>query len=408
MYQVINFLVPLLIYPLVIKKTGLLLFGKLAFSYALVGYFNVITDYGFNLSATRSIALKRGDMKAIRSVYTTVMAAKFLLLLACGLIFFLLLRLPVFRSDYWLHALSFTIVLGQVLMPVWLFQGMEDMKYLAVFNIVAKFFFAIGIIVFIRRPADYVFVNLLQGSGVIVAALACHVTARRKYGIRPVPIKISGIFKEIADSFVLFLSSFAVSVYVISNVFILGLLAGPAAVGYYSIAEKVYFAIKQLPAVFSQVIFQRVCQLAHERAETLVSFLKKVTVPFITFLLAVCAIAWFWADWIAHYFLPGSGPGLPYLIRILLITPVIIAFDVPAFQSLLAYNEQKRYGVILVSGCLLNVVLNVWLSKYFAAAGTAWSVLLTELYITVGLLAMFIKTIRVKKSLQYEKKSGIF
>lgn len=396
-YQVINFLVPLIIYPLVIKKIGLVLFGKVAFSYAFASYFNVITDYGFNLSGTRAIALKRGDNKAVSKIYSNIMAAKLLLLLVCAIIFVLLLQIPFFKNDYTLHILSFTIVLGQVLMPVWLFQGMEDMKYLACFNGIAKIFFAVGIVFFIRQPQHYVLVNLLQGGGVVLAALACHFIAWRKYDIRFITTNAREIYVELKEGFVLFLSSFAVSVYVISNVFILGLLAGPAAAGYYSIAEKVYFALKQLPAVFSQVIFPRVCQLTSKSAEHLVHFLNRVTIPFVVFLLIICVATWFGSEWIAHYFLPGAKPGLPHLIRILSVVPIIVALDVPAFQSLLAYNEKSRYGIILVSGCLLNIVINIFLSRSFGAEGTAWSVLLTELYITVGLMIMFGKTIQTKK-----------
>ncbi|MEO5890131.1 MAG: oligosaccharide flippase family protein [Ferruginibacter sp.] len=399
-YQVVNFLVPLIIFPIVIKKTGLENFGKIAFSYAFVNYFNVLTDYGFNLSATRNIAVSRLNIEAVRKIYTSVVVAKLLLFFISAIVFAGLLGIPFFREEYKLHLLSFTVVAAQVLMPLWLFQGMEDMKYLAIFNAFAKICFAILIIVFVQLPQHYLLVNFLLGIGGIIAAFACHLVARRTYKIHFVRITVRDISNELRDGFVLFLSSLAVNIYVISNVFILGIFASPLVVGYYSIAEKVYFAIKQLTSVFSQVIFPRICQLAKQSIDQLLVFQKKIFFPFLVCLLLICLVVWYYAGFIGNYFLPGDSGDVQLLIRIFCIVPIIVAFDIPAFQALLALNEKAKYSVVLISGCVLNVIANVFLAQRLGALGTTISVLLTELYITVGLMTMFGKVIKAKKQLQ--------
>jgi PST family polysaccharide transporter len=145
-YQVVNFLVPIVIVPIIISRVGLEKFGLIAFSYAFVNYFTVLTDYGFNLSATKNVSVHRHDPHMINRIFTTVMLSKLLFFALSFLLFSILLLIPIFQDHYQLHLASYMLVLAQVLIPVWLFQGLEDMKYLAVFNTMAKILYAVLII----------------------------------------------------------------------------------------------------------------------------------------------------------------------------------------------------------------------------------------------------------------------
>lgn len=390
-YQVVNFAVPLIIVPFIIKYVGIKNYGNIAFSYAFVNYFSVLTDYGFNLSATRSISIHRNDSNKVNSIYSTVMLTKLLFFIAALVVFCSLLFTPFFKEYFLLHLGSFALVLAQVLMPVWLFQGLEDMKYLAISNTVSKLLFAAFIIFFIRRQDDFVYVNLLQGIGGIIASLICHILILTKLKIKIVKVGWAEIVHEIKDGWMLFLSSFAVNIYVNSNAFILGLFASPVQLGYYSIAEKVYFALKQFGNVFSQVIFPQVCLLANQSMELLKKFQRKVFVPFLLFLTIVCLTVFLLAEQICMYFTRAVDANEVLLIRIFCIVPIIVAFDIPAFQALLAMNKKKQYGITLVAGCVLNIILNVLLVQFFGAVGTTIAVLTTELFVTISLIVNFNK-----------------
>ena len=195
----------------------------------------------------------------------------------------------------------------------------------------------------------------------------------------------------------LFLSSLAVNIYVISNTFILGLFASPTQLGYYSVAERVYFALKQFGSVFSQVIYPKVCVLAYQSIDALRKFQRKVFIPFVLFLFLNCVVIFFLAPFICRYFLKQDNVYEVLLIRIFCVVPLIVAFDIPSFQALLALNKKKYYGSILISGCFLNIILNLLLANFFVATGTVFSVLLTELFITVSLITGFNKVTSADK-----------
>jgi PST family polysaccharide transporter len=79
------------------------------------------------------------------------MLIKFVLMIIS---FLLLLLLVCSFNKFKVHSIvflmTFGMVIGQVLFPQWLFQGMERMKYITFLNILAKVIFTIAIFIFVK------------------------------------------------------------------------------------------------------------------------------------------------------------------------------------------------------------------------------------------------------------------
>ena len=43
------------------------------------------------------------------------------------------------------------MALGNVMFPVWFFQGIEEMKVISILNVIAKTIFTVGIFIFVKR-----------------------------------------------------------------------------------------------------------------------------------------------------------------------------------------------------------------------------------------------------------------
>ena len=386
--QATNYLIPLITFPYLVKELGIEKFGLISFAQACAIQLSVVTDYSFNLSATREIAIAKTDFHTLKKIYSKVVWSKIFLLIVTVLIMITcLLIFPVFNREITLFMVSFSIVIGQTINPIWFFQGIEQMKYITMVNLVAKVFFAAMIFIFVKSYKDYLLPNIFQGIGIIISGLISHYIIISKFKIYLSIPNIKEIIKEYIDGWPIFISNFAISIYISSNIIILGITTNDKIiVGYYGIAEKIINAVRQLLVVFSQVIYPHVCRLANNSLNDLKSFFRKMLWPFICVIFVLCGLLLIFSDIITKLISGDKyNPMIVHLIKILSFVPFIVSLNIQSYQTLLAYNRSKDYGRILTTGSILNIILTFVLSYYFKAFGAAVSVLITEIIITTSL-----------------------
>lgn len=130
--QAANYVLPLVTVPYLAHTLGARGFGRIAFAQAFAQYFVVLTDFGFNLSATRKVAMCREDINELSHLFSAVMTTKALLMiLGFFMVLVLTTYIPILRHDSTLCKITYLSVLGNVMFPVWFLQGtqrMEDRK----------------------------------------------------------------------------------------------------------------------------------------------------------------------------------------------------------------------------------------------------------------------------------------
>jgi polysaccharide transporter, PST family len=381
-----NFLLPLLLLPYLVSVLGMNNFGLISLAQAFVSYFIIITDYGFNITATREISQNRNQSSKLSEEVSRIIVTKFFLsaISFCMLVIVVSL-VPGFSKNKLLYYLSFSMVLGQLLLPTWFFQGIEKMVYLTYLNLAGKISFTLLIILFIRQPQQYVYVNLLYGLGNMVSGIAGLWLMVKKFDIKFI---IPGNFllkTEIKKGWNVFISNFAINAYLNSNILILGFFVNEVILGYYSIAEKIILAFRQLLNVFFQSTYPQICQKALAGHKAIMQFFRLFFIPFLGVVIILSCILLLTAPHVTLLLAGKSIPQITQSIMLLSIVPIIVCLNIPAYQTLLAYDFQKGYMPVLLLGCFLNILLNLWLAGKWGMWGTIWSVIITEIFITAGL-----------------------
>ena len=144
MLQGANYILPLLILPYLVRVLGAEKFGLVMFAQSFATFLMVFVDFGFNISGTREISLNRTNKGKISEIFISIIIIKIILILAAfGFLYFAVTFIDRFSIDPYVYLLSFGVVIGQALFPVWFFQGIEKMQFVTLINILSKTIFTI-------------------------------------------------------------------------------------------------------------------------------------------------------------------------------------------------------------------------------------------------------------------------
>jgi PST family polysaccharide transporter len=192
------------------------------------------------------------------------------------------------------------------------------------------------------------------------------------------------VWQELQEGWPVMLSNISINTFLSINVFILRLFTNDLTAGYYSIAEKIFIAVRQIPVLFSQVIYPPLCQLVQKGKQQTTAFFKSVYLPFFFLILAGSILLFVFAPFIISLFLQKESGRSVVLLRFFCWGPIIVCLHIPASQLLMAFDKKKLYLRVLSQGTLVNIVLNLILVNVWGAMGTTISLLLTELFITIA------------------------
>ncbi|WP_217524744.1 flippase [Vibrio metschnikovii] len=380
-----NYILPLLTVPYLVRVLGPEYFGLLAFATATIMYFMLVTDYGFNLSATRQISIHREDKDKVNEIFSSVMMLKTaLMVVSFGLMSLLVFSFEKFSQHWEVYFISFGMVIGQVLFPVWLFQGMERMKYITYLNIGAKSFFTVCIFIFVQEEADYLLVPLLNAMGFIVAGVCSLYLVKKEFNMRFAWQTSATLKFQLVEGWHVFFSSMAISLYTISTTFILGLFTNNTVVGYFAAADKIVQAAKGLYQPVSQSIYPLIGKKIHEDKQAGLTFIHKTTRVVGTGMFVISVLLFLLAEPIINLLLGQQYQQSVLLLQIMAFLPFIIALsNIFGIQTMLNLGYKQAFSRILVAAAILGVGLSLVLVPMYEGLGIAVTLLAVEVFVTV-------------------------
>ena len=251
-----NMILPLVTLPYLVRVLGVENFGLVNFSLSIIMYFNILISFGFELSATREISIHRDDSKKISEIFSSVMIIKGILFLISFLILsILIVFIDKLNEHMLLYFSTFGIVFGNLLFPIWLFQGMERMKYITYINVISRVIFTVFIFILVKNKQDYIYVPILNSLGAILGGIYALWLVFKLFSIQLIFPKRKMVLLQVNKSYHFFISRVASTGSRYYATTIIGLFFGNTIVGYYSMVEKLYYAFMSLGGIVSQTFY---------------------------------------------------------------------------------------------------------------------------------------------------------
>lgn len=395
-----NYVLPLITFPYLISVLGAEKFGIISFAQAVSQYLVVITDYGFNLTATRQISVHREDPHQVSMIFSSVFTVKLLLLVLSVLVYLpIVLLVPQLQENSDVFLLYLGWVVGYTLFPIWLFQGLEKMKFITFVNVLAKLLFTVSIFIFVKEENDFALVPLLQSFGFLVAGVISLGIAFQSLNVKFKLVSFKALAEQFREGWHVFVSSVTINFYRNTNIVLLGFLTGDnVIVGYYSIAEKIVKVIQSISNPVSQALYpffsKKFSQnTVRQSVQTLFKLLKVygISLGIVSILLFITA------EPLLKAFVKEYHPALLLDIRIL---SSVILFGglnyLVGIIGLINLGQKKTFTLGVVIGGLLNLLLCAILIPLLQDKGAAIALAVSEFALFVFL------ALRLK---QFYKKS---
>lgn len=385
--QGLNLVLPLITLPYLIRTLGVDYFGLLSFSFAFITYFQIITDYGFNSTGTRDISLATDDSEKQNLIFNQIMSAKLLLLVVSFVAMMSIVFLfEIFRTYWIVYLFSFGSVFGQAIFPVWYFQGIQKMKYITYLNLFTKVIFTIALFIFVKQKSDYYLVPVFNALGFITAGIFALFYIRKDFNIKFKIQPFSGIVEQLQKSKYVFLSELKISFFTNTNTLILGFLAGNQAVGYFSAAEKLVRAMGNLQTPISNTIFPYLSKEMMLNKFQTIQKIEKITVIGTILFSILILFCFCFAEPIIEIIYGKAMFASILLFRILLLIPLLSFLDTMyGKQILLNLGQDNLYFRVIVYATILNFTINLILTHFFQEIGTAIALIITQIFIVLGM-----------------------
>ena len=383
----LEYILAFITFPYLVRVLQVENFGAVVFVQGIIQYFVLFTDYGFNLLGPKEIA-QHDSIKERGKIFANIFCAKLILLLISTIVFICMLIGAKYIKDIdiILYSVVYLMVIGNVIFPIWFFQGIQQMRYITIVNIIGRFLSVACIFYFVKAPSDYILAGLFQAIVPLIAGICSWIILWEKYREVFILPKFKNVKQVFIDAWEIFTSTIAINLYTASNIVFLGLLTNNTIVGYFSGAQKIIQNINQLISPVTQAIYPYVSKTASNSKNDALKFLRKIVLILGGGNFIGSILIFIFAEWIVDILLGAGYEQSVLLLRILAFLPFIISLsNIFGIQTMLVFGMKKQFNKVLLSAAIVNTVIVLPMIYFYQAIGVSVSMTITETFVTLSM-----------------------
>ena len=390
-----GYIFPLITYPYVSRVLGVENIGICNFVDSLLNYFILFSVMGVSSYGVREIARYADDKKTLQVIFSnlvcingvgTIITA--ILLVVCT---YTLQSLIPYKQYLLMGLIK---LLFNMFLVEWLFQGLQEFKYITIRSICVRLFYLASVFIFVKSQDDSVVYYSLTIAVAVLNSIINWKFSKRftKFLIVKIEWK-SFLIPVLTFGYYRILTS----MYTTFNTVFLGFSSGNTEVGYFSTATKLYTILMAVFSAFTTVMVPKVSEMLKNGELLKLEQISKDTFEILTLIsLPIIIYCQFCSEDIIHFI---SGPGyegavLPFRIVIFLL--LIIGMEQIIIQQfLMATHSYKSIFVVSTIGAIVGILLNIILTPNIGAIGSslAWggaevSVLITGIILVKRILGI--------------------
>lgn len=372
-YQILIIILPIITVPYVTRIFTSEDLGNYGFYNSIVSYFSLFAMLGIGIYGTKQIATARDVSSTFWNIYVIQVAASILSLLVYIIVIY---SIPQMSG---IIPLILGITLFSKMIDIsWLFAGKEDFKKIILRNTMVKVAGVISIFTFIKSSEDlylYIFLIVIFD---FLGQFVMWIPAKKFIKRSSFDTKI--IKKNLHPIVLLFFPQVAISLYVVLDRTLLGLLGSYSDVGIYEQGQKLTSILLTVVSSLGAVMLPRVANLLSERkekeAQNMVRFsfilYNLIIFPMIFGLIAVNEV-------FVKLFLGKNFQDVKYVLYIIVFNIMFIGWtNILGYQVLVVRNKNKEFMLSTTIPAFVSVAVNIAVIPFFGYIGASMTAVIVE------------------------------
>ena len=372
-YQILTIILPIITVPYVTRIFTSEDLGNYGFYNSIVSYFSLFAMLGIGIYGTKQIAAARDVSSTFWNIYAIQLIASIL-----ALFVYVMTLLSIPKMSRIVPIILGIVLLTKMIDISWLFTGKEDFKKITLRNTMVKVAGVISIFTFIKSSEDlYLYIFLI----VIFDFLGQFVMwiPAKKFIKRP-SFDTKIIKKNLHPIVLLFLPQVAISLYVVLDRTLLGLLGSYSDVGIYEQGQKLTSILLTVVSSLGAVMLPRVANLLSERkeieAQNMVRFsfilYNLIIFPMIFGLIAINEV-------FVKLFLGQNFQDVKYVLYIIVFNIMFIGWtNILGYQVLVVRNKNKEFMLSTTIPAIVSIAVNITVIPFFGYIGASITSVVVE------------------------------
>lgn len=392
MYEVLALIVPLITSPYIARTIGAEGLGIYSYSYSVAYYFVLFSMLGLKNYGSRAIAQTRDDPIQLNETFSSLLAVHVLVSILCCFVYAgYVISLGKERTYALIQS---AYVLSGFFDISWFYFGIEKVKLTAMQSTIIKVLNVICIFIFVRGANDLWKYCVIMAMGTLLGQLILWLPLGRY--VRIVRIDAHSVSRHIKPLLILFIPAIAVSLYKYMDKIMIGSLNSKIQLGLYENAEKVINIPITVIAAFGTVMLPRMSNLLCFSDRSVAKRYICISMRYVMCLAFALA---FGLAGVGKVFAPvfwGSEfQSAGVIIMGLAITMPFLAFaNVIRTQFLIPMERDRQYLNSVITGALINLIINWILIPSMGAIGATIGTIAAEVAVCM------IQTWTVRKELE--------
>lgn len=348
-------------------------YGLITWLDSVIQYFIMIVNFGFNIYAAKYIVENKKDPKKINEIISSIYIIKGVLFIFSIVCILILGNFETFYNYKQLLLLLMFCGIGEVMFPVWFFQGVENLKPATIIVFLTRLFLLLGTIFFVTSKEHLISYVILFVISSFLMGLLGVIYLFRYYKIKVtlIPLKILKVY--FSESIPFFVGRFLSLVFNFGTIFFIGKFCLLEQVSGFDTSLKIIM-LGVIPfEMLQQAVFPTISRTKNKKLLKNLVYLSIVVgtiVGFLIFLLSEYFMFWFGGEEMLVFSLT-----LQFLA---LLCPFVALTFILGTCSLVAFGFFREYNFSLIFTSLIYILILVVL--YFTNNITFWNLIYLRVF----------------------------